>query len=267
MTGLAFPQPTVTKSQPSREVISPKQDRSDLADVLRIVFPVILTVASTLTAIQLSNRHSRKLQDRMLQESSTLQTERLKHEAMMLDIKHAREEMKDVQEWFLRVYTTEAIEPLESLVLWLNRSMLYDSDERIPTEMQWQTYNCLSRLSTVINQLIVVQLIELPIAAMFALSQVRHTDPTFYHAHCQPLKARLSVFFKGSTLYFNQLQEAMRFTILNHRSDVYHLGKNERFLAFTARAEKLIEDLNMQDYGQFLEDAAARGETGQEPRQ
>lgn len=43
----------------------------------------------------------------------------------------------------------------------------------------------------------------------------------------------------------NQLQEAMRFTIINHRSEVYKLAQTDRFRNFKERAETLSNSLDM----------------------
>ena len=130
-----FSQPTPKPDLPLRvEVVSPKEARSVWLEILRDGLPLaaIVTAIASLRSVKKSNQNSQEILEKSIKHNADLQTQRLSHETATNDSKHQQEEMRAVQEWFLSVYSTEAIEPLELVIFWLDELVAYNSDDVIP---------------------------------------------------------------------------------------------------------------------------------------
>lgn len=194
-----------------------------------------------------------------LRSNRQMQADRLLHERGMAESQRQHEEHNAVQEWFLQTYTVEAIEPVEAALLWLNEIMLWGSEENVSADLREKVYTCMARIAVVIDSLNFLQLFNLLVLATEALLRVRRLDPDLYDSLGTPLQTRLTLHYKEAFLFINHVQEAMRFTTIKHRSDVYRLGKTEQFAHFATRAEALIVSLDVRQFTALVQRAEKQG--------
>lgn len=152
----------------------------------------------------------------------------------------------------MAVYTTDAIEPLETTLLWLHEIFAWGRNESIPDELRQKCYTCVARIASVIDTYAFFRFFNLLFTSTVMVMQVQRNNPDVYATMGAPIRQRVSEGYVEASRYLNQLQEAMRFTIINHRSDVYKLAQTDRFRAFRERAETLSNSLDMAAIGQML---------------
>lgn len=238
------PGPAVaTGNHPIRVVIENKAQTGagTWVEFLRIAVPGVIGAGSAILAAFLTNRYNRKRQ-----------AESHQHERQLLELNLRNQEAKEINEWFLTVYTTDAIEPLETALLWLHEIFIWGSNESVPDELREKCYTCLARIATVIDTYAFFRFFNFLFASTVVLMQTRRTSPDVYATIGMPIRQQVSNGYVEASRYLNQLQEAMRFTIINHRSEVYKLAQTDRFRAFKERAESLSNSLDMSGVGQML---------------
>lgn len=196
-----------------------------------IVVPGILAAGAALLATSIANRNNQAIQARAHQ-----------HETQLLESKLKREDAKEVNDWYLEKYTIEAIEPLEVMLTWFHETLSWGGGEDIPFDKKERIYVCLTRIATLINTYAFTRFFNMTVLCMEALLAERRNRRDLYDT-LRPLHSDVLNRIVEGHRYLNQLQEALRFTIINHRSDVYTLSKHERFAAFKERAETLSDSV------------------------
>lgn len=170
-----------------------------------------------------------------------------------------KQEEKEVSDWFLNVYTTDAIEPLEAILLWNNENLAWSSNQPMPLELRKETYICLARIATVIDTYAFFRFCNVLLACTVALVRIQKSDPQVYAQLGGPsLRDQITRGYVEGSKFLNQLQEALRFTVINHRSDVYKLAQTDRFQTFKSRAEELSNSLDARAVGQMLTEIESR---------